>query len=276
MRVDFTHIDELCVEEIILQSSYNDLIGIRYSLVSFESNSNLNFIGFGNRNISAFGIDKHSHQLSVEKTWSFFSDKIKILFELGDNVYLLNSEKYFCVTNSKNQSVVRVLSNLLFDQAVMISDTKSNSIYLLGQCESNLIVLEVSNNKVIDERHINCGPIQSPINIRGKFCIFSTYEHTLILSLSKSGVSPYEIFKIKEKFGTVDVLDRDDDNSALRVVGYRIHESDGQICIFNTSDETIQKCIPFKDSSLNQSKVEFGRYLCFSSNYNLQNRVLIF
>ena len=252
----------------MIQSGIKDLIGIRHSLISFESDSNLSFIGFGNRNISAFGIDKSSHQLSVQKIWSFFSDKIKILFESNDDVYLLNSEKHFCVTNSKNQSIVRVLSDLLLDQAVIISDVKSSSLFLLGQCGSNLIMLEISNNEIIEQRRIISGVIESPIYIRGKFCFINTRDHILIARFRKSGELPYEIFKIKREFNTVDVLDRDEDCASLRILGYRNDESDGQICTFSTSDESIQRCISFKDSSFNQSKIEFGRYLCFSGNYN--------
>lgn len=229
----------------------------------------MNFIGFGNRNISSFGIDKGNHQLSVQKTWSFFSDKIKILFESNDNVFLLNSEKHFCVTNSKNQSVVRVLSDILFDQAVMISDFKSSSIYLIGRSESDLIILKISNNEVIDKRYIDCDPIESSINIRGKFCIVNTRDHILIVGICKSEELTYEIFKIKKNFNTVEVLERDEDNSSLKIMGYSYDDSEGRICTFSTADETVQRCIHFKDSSLTQSKIEFGQYLCFSGKHKI-------
>lgn len=251
---------------MLQQSGIKDLVGIRHLLISFESDSNLNFIGLGNRIISAFGIDKNSHQLFVQKTWSFFSEKIKILFESNDYVYLLNSENHFCVTNSKNQSIFRVLSDLLLDQAVMITDVKSKSLFLLGQCGSNLVMFEISNNEVIEQRFIACCTIESPICIRGFFCVVNTCDHILIVGFRKSGELPYEIFKIKREFNTIDVLNRDEDSPSLRIVGYRNNESDGQICTFSTADESIQRCISFKDSSFNQSKIEFGKYLCFSGN----------
>lgn len=240
------------------------MIGTRHSIISADSDSSLNLIGFGNRNISSIFIDKNKHQLYIQKTWSFFSDKIKILYESDDIVYFINSEKHICIANSKNQSNVKVPSDLLLDQAVMFSSIKSNHLYLIAECESDLVIFKISNNQIVDQRRITCGPIEAPICLRGNFCIVSTRDRILVICFNDYGETPYEIFNIKTEFKAIDVLGRNEDNDSLKLLGYRGSESEGQICIFKTSDNSIQQSISFRDSSFTQSKIEFGRFLCFS------------
>lgn len=240
---------------------------MRHSTISNESTSNLSLIGRGKRNVSSFTIDKNSHQLLVQKTWSFFSDKIKILYEFDDNVFLLNSENILCVTNSKNQSVISPLSDLFLNQAVMYSEIGSNYLYLITECQSDLMIFEIYNNEIVEQHRIDCAPVEAPIRLRGNFCIVNTHEQTVLVRFSGSKESPYEIFKITPEFKNVDILDFSEKNGALTILGYKIEESEGQICTFDTLEHSIQRRISFKDSSLAQSNIEFGRYLCFSGIY---------
>lgn len=235
----------------------------------------MNLIGLGSRNISSFCIDKDNYELTVQKTWSFFSDKIKILFESGDNVFFLNSEKFLCLTNSKNQSIVRVISDLLLEQAVMFSDVRSNCLYLIAECESALVILKILNNEIIEQKTFACDAIESPICLRGNFCFIKTHHQILVLHFNNMSESFCETFKIKSEFNSIDILGRDDENGSFCILGYNFSESEGKICTINTSECTIQRTISFKDSSLVQSKIEFGRYLCFSGKVKNMNYYLI-
>lgn len=242
-------------------------MGIRHASILNETISNLTLIGRGKRNVSSFSIDKNTHQLSVQKTWSFFSDKIKILYESDDNVFLLNSENILCVTNSKNQSVIKVLSDLFLDQAVMYSDIGSNSLYLVADCQSTLKIFKISNNEIVEQHRISCAPVEAPIRLRGNFCVINTREQMVLVRFSGLSESPYEIFKIMPQFDSVDILNRNEENGSLTILGYKLAESEGQICTFDTLECSIQRSISFKDAFLAQSKIEFGRYLCFSGIY---------
>lgn len=203
----------------------------------------------------------------VQKTWSFFSDKIKILYELDDNVFLLNAENILCVTNSKNQSVVKALSDLFLDQAVMYSDIGSNSLYLIAECQYSPIIFKISNNEIVEQNRIDCAPVEAPIRLRGNVCIINTRDQMVLVRFSGSNESPYEIFKITREFDNVDILDQSEETGALKILGYKIEQSEGQICTFDTAEYSIQQIISFKDPSLAQSNIEFGRYLCFSGIY---------
>ena len=204
------------------------------------------------------------------KTWSFFSDKIKILFEKDNNVFLLNSERKFCITNSRNQAMVRVLSDRTFDQAVIFSEPDSESLFLIAYCNDVLAIFELRSTEIANTWEIENGPILSQICIRGSIFTVKIVDQTLVLKFKPSGDRPYEIFKIKTDCIALDVLsfDRNDNCDQMNLLGYKISEADLCISTINTLSESNHKLFSLNDPSIQKSVLEFGKFLCFSGKSN--------
>lgn len=240
--------------------------GHNHSVVLSETESLLNLIGLGNRNISVFEFDKHSCELSIQKALSFFSDKIKILFEDDGQVYLLNSEKKLCITNSTNQSIMKVISDSLLEQAVYFCEHNYGSQFLVAESNSELIILKISNNALEKKWNLDCGLISSPIRLRGQYFSVRCASQVIMIKITGFGETPFEIYKIDPKYTSLDVLHYDSEDSSLKILGYSYLDSKGIISSFKTSENSVRDVVEFKDATLLNSKLEFGRYLCFSGN----------
>lgn len=275
MRYKFIRLNEVCTKLMNIENICDAFTGYNRFIISIESESNLSIIGLGKRKVSSIEIDKYNNRLSINKTWPFFSDKIKILFEKDGNVFLLNSEKYFCVTNSRNQAMIRVLSDQIFNQAIMFSNFHSDSIFLLGECNALLLVFELYNTEIINRWDIGTSPITSQISLRGNFFVVKSLEHILILQFKFSDSLPYKLIKFKSEYAAIDVLGNYevDDCCSLNILGYSVHETHCTVSISNTSDPDFRNSIEFGDASIYNSKLEFGKFLCLSGNYFNRNSV---
>lgn len=243
-------------------SGYNRII------IPYESESTLNAIGFCNRNVSSVEFDKLSCEFSIKKTWPFFSDKIKILYEKGTDVFFLNSEKMLCVTNSRNQAMLRVLSSDTFNQAIIFAESQSSSLFLLVECKKYMKILELSNIEVLNVWSIDSHPISSDICVRGKFFIVKTIDQTLVLQFNGASKLPFDMCTIKSEHDDIDILNREQDGhiDQLNLIGYKLSESGIKISSFYSTDYLIRNVILFNDPTLSKSKLEFGKCLCISGN----------
>lgn len=267
MRSSFLHFKDICRQKLKLSKNGLEIIsGLNHSVVSSESETLLHLIGFGNRNISVFEFDKISHDLSIQKALSFFSDKIKILFEDDGQVFLLNSEKKLCVTNSKNQSLINVISESSLEQALFFSDSKFSSQFIIAECNSELIILKLSNNKLEKIWTLDCGTVSSQICLRGSYFSVRCSSHAIIIKITGFEDIPFEIFKFNLKYISLDVLQHNLDDRSLTLLGYSYLESEGKISTFKTNECSVLDVIEFKEPALINSKLEFGRYLCFAGN----------
>lgn len=246
-----------------------ELSEYRKMIVISESDSKLNIIGFGNRNVSSIELNKMENRLLIKKIWPFFSDKIKFLFEQDTNVFFLNSENKFCITNSRNQAMIQILSEKILDQAIMYYESQSNKLFLIAECEKILNIFEISDSKIVNNWELNNENIVSKIRLRGNIFSVSTTNHILIIYLKSSNITPFNIIKIKPGYISVDVLSHslDSDYDCLNLLGYKFSESGGHILSFNTcQDNSVIELLSFSEPSIAKSKFEFGKMLCFSGN----------
>lgn len=241
-------------------------------VVSIESDSSLNLIGHSSRAVSSVEFDKTTNSFLTKKIWSFFSDKIKIFYEKNTDVFFLNSEKNICTTSSRNQAMIRVLSNEIFDQAIMFAVSLSDKFFVLVKCKNSLKILELTKNEIVNSWEIESQPILSDICVRGEFFFAKTYDETLILQFNDAKELPYNMTKTKLSYDAIDVLslDFDKETFSLNLIGYEISESG--ICVesINTSDNVVSNSISLKDISLCNTKLGFGKFLCISGKIQFQ------
>ena len=257
--MNFVHLNALTEITINLHEDRSDtLSGLCRSMISNETEFSVNFIGFGGRTIVSVEFDKIDHILSVKKTWSFFSDKIKILLEDNGHVFFLNTDNLFCVTNSKNQTQIRVLSDIPFNQAIIQARIDTNHHLFFGHFNELLIIYEIRDAQIVDLWEIETGPTLFPISVRGKYVVLKCRDNILAINVNDWIGNTCDILRINPEYITVDIIDR---NTFL---AYYSMNFEGRVITFETSGSNIIDQLSFFDSSLTQSTVEFGRYLCIS------------
>lgn len=266
----FIHFEQLFRNKIKLVSDNSPLNNFSVSKISSESENFLKFISFSSRSIAAFYLDKSIPNLSIKKTWSFFSEKIKIIFEDNEIVYFLNSDNYLCVTNSKNQSQVQIVSEIEYNQAVMISKARSSeSWYVFATSNGDFLLVEVGISKVYNIWKIPDWNDVDIVSIRGSYVFFKSKNTSAVASICENNKSPVSIETIDSSFLTIDYL-KDigrENRLSITFLGYSTESlEDG--CIFTVSElfkSTVLTSYSVKESSLALSETEFGRYMCLSS-----------
>ena len=265
MRRNFVHFDKLSSNTICIAKENLDLISSnKRCIISKESDIVLNLLSLGNRNVSSLEFDKNSKKFALKKSWTFFSDKIKIIFENNGDVFFLNSDQKLCVTNLNNQSLVNILSEMIFDQAVMFGEDKSGIKFIAAERDKKLIVLQLSKTEIIHSWEIESDSIVSNLNLRGQYLFAYTTNQSLIIYLTGKGEDkPFEMVKVNsENFSSSDVLSREDES--LILLTYNYSDPEGKICLINTAEKACSDVTSFTENLLSRSKTEYGRFLCFS------------
>lgn len=222
-------------------------------------------MSLGHRNVSSIEFDKSSQKFAIKKTWTFFSDKIKIISENDGDIMFLNSEKKLCITNLNNQSLVKILSDKIFDQAIMVSESVLGIKSIAIECDKKLLIIQTSGTEIIQTYEVESDPILVPFSLRGKYLVVYTVNQPLILYFNDTqGAPPFEIFNLNLGNDLIlDVLSHEEGGS-LNLLTFSYSEPEGRIQLINTANVSKQSDISFSENYLSQSKMEFGRYLCFS------------
>lgn len=232
-----------------------------------DSDAELKFIGFGNRNVAVIDLNKSSNDIFVSKTWSFNSDMIKIIYEDDGNVLFLNCENFLCIMNSKYQSQVSILCKKSYIQAAMLVKNESGSWYIFTECNKTTELIEINNCKITNRWELTYDAKVLSISVRG-FCLnFKTSNGIFYLRIKNSENLPFELIKCKsDEFEAIDILDDPkDDSESHNFIGYMRSISGNEISFNETYGNSILNIFSLKDTSLNQCKLDFGRYICFSS-----------
>lgn len=234
--------------------------------IIIDSDAALKFIGFGNRNVAVIDLNKSSNEIFVSKTWSFNSDMIKIIYEDDGNVLFLNCENFLCIMNSKYQSQVSILCKKSYIQAVMLVKNESGSWYIFTECNKTTELIEINNWKITNRWELTYDVKILTVSVRGFFLNFKTSNGIFCLRIKNSESLPFELIKCKSNdFEAIDVLDPKDDSESHNFIGYMKSMSENEISFNETYGNSILNIFSLKDASLNQCKLEFGRYICFSS-----------
>lgn len=233
--------------------------------VILDSEFMLKFIRFGIRDVSVIDLNKTLNEFYVRKTWSFYSEMIKIIYEDKGSVLFLNSENFLCIMNSKHQSQVRILCKNNYAQAVMFVKNESDSWYIFADCNNNAELIEISSCGIINRWKINDSNVLM-ISIRGFFLNFKTSTGLFSLRIKNFKSTPFELIKYKfDDFEAMDILGCEEDPESQNFLGYKYLSIEGKVLITEHNGSSILNTISIKDTSLMNSKLEFGRYICFSS-----------
>lgn len=267
LRTHFIHFDQLFRNITNIANGFSVLSGFAMSKVFADSENYLKFVSFGSRNIAAFDLDKSQQKLHIRKTWSFFSEKIKIIFESNDFVFFLNADSFLCVTNSKNQSQVQILSEIEYSQAIMLTKThSSNSWYVFAVNNGILVLIEVGVSEVIMKWEIEKFTDVEIVSIRGKFIYFKSNGNNAVAFINESTNPPFLIQLFDSTYLTVDLMDSSEDMDILSIksLGYSIGDSKHGFKVSELGEEGVLYTYNVNDSSLALAETDFGRYLCFS------------
>lgn len=269
MRNNFVQFDKLSSNTICLpKERFEPISGNKRCIVTNESDSAIDLVSFGTRNVSSLEFDKASQSFLIKKTWTFFSDKIKIISENNGDVFFLNSDKMLCVTNLNNQSFVKVISEKTFDQAILVTEYESGIKFIAAECGKKLIIVQISKTELIHTWEIESDPIVSQFSLRGSYLIVYTAYQSLIFYFTNAveGI-PFKMVKVNfENLSALEVLSRGGDESLL-LLTYNYSAPEGKICMINSAELTDHSIAVFADNTISQSKTQYGRLLCLSGKY---------
>lgn len=248
----------------INRENLNCFSGINRCIISSETDSALKLVCLGDRNVRALEFDKISNIFSVKKTWSFFSDKIKIIYESDGHIIFLNSDKKLCISNLTNQSSINIFSENIYDQAIFVLEDENQYKFVAVEKDKIPVIIQLSRTAIINTWEIGKFPILSSFDLRGNYLIFNTKDAYIILDFSvKTMDQPFFIFKfVSQNSSTLEVISSED--GMLKLLQYRFVDSEGEIRLANTADESSLKLASFTENSLLQNIIKFGRFLCFS------------
>ncbi len=131
-------------------------------------------LAIGKRQVSALTLSKPDYGLSIDKSWTFRTDSIKIIYEAFGTVLFLNSFGQLCSTDWSQQSAIQQISSDAFVDMLVLKE-EAETVVLVALSTEKVELLKITEFKEIIERCIisTSIPINQVLLFNGAFIVQS-------------------------------------------------------------------------------------------------------
>lgn len=228
----------------------------------------LNLIMTSNRSVSIAAFDINQGTLNILKKISYFSDKMTFLYEYYGLVVFLNSENKLCIASSNNLSQTNILDKASVVDAVVFPTQESRKLKCLAMDVSGNLYFYVIDERglIIHHSEIDAVSLESKLLVRGNCFLIMEHDRCIILIDEKSDKgnlsTPYQIFRIEGGFEHIDILNYDEFQKSLTIIGISNNEGKYIISTYDSSTNETINSLEFIEPALSNCIYDFGKYLC--------------
>lgn len=237
-----------------------------------EVETSLSLIMANNRSVSIAAFEKSKGLLTILKKLSYFSDKMKFLYESYGLVVYLNSENKLCIASSNNLSQTNILDKANLVDAVVFPFLESRKLKCLSMDTNGNLCFYVIDEigHIIDRFEFECVSLDSKLLIRGNYFVVLDRSRCIVLIdedfPNTNSDYPYHIVKIEKQIDHIDILNYDKAKKSLKAIFFTHNESKSSIYTYESLTDVTVESFTFIEPAFSSCIYDFGKYLCLFGN----------